>query len=79
MTYTDAPAAASSQRALVNDLDLKVTGPDGKLYQLQDRVNNTEMLELSGLAAGSYRVSVVGINVPQGRNGKQPYALAVSQ
>lgn len=79
MVYTDAPASASASRALVNDLDLKVTGPDGKVYQKQDRVNNSEMLELSGLAPGSYRVSVVGINVPQGKNGKQPYALAVSE
>lgn len=79
MTYTDAPASASASRALVNDLDLKVTAPDGKVYQKQDRINNAEMLELSGLAPGAYRVSVAGINVPQGKNGKQPYALVVSE
>jgi subtilisin family serine protease len=79
LVYTDAPASASAARALVNDLDLKITGPDGKVYQKQDRVNNTEMLELSGLAPGAYRVSVLGINVPQGRDGKQPYALVVSR
>jgi subtilisin family serine protease len=78
LVYTDAPASASASRTLVNDLDLKVTTPDGKAIQKQDRVNNSEMIELSGLAAGSYEVSVAGINVPQGKNGKQPYALVVT-
>jgi serine protease AprX len=79
LTYTDAPASTSASRALVNDLDLKITAPDGKVYQKQDRINNAEMIELTGLAPGSYTVSVLGINVPQGRDGKQPYSLVVSR
>ena len=79
LVYTDAPASASAARALVNDLDLKVTeSATGRIYQKQDRINNAEMIELSDLAPGSYSVSVAGINVPQGKNGKQPYALVVS-
>ena len=74
------PASASASRALVNDLDLKVTeAATGKVYQTADRINNAEMVELSGLAPGAYTVSVVGVNVPQGKNGKQPYALIVSK
>ena len=75
LVYTDAPASASAARTLVNDLDLKITAPDGKVFQKQDRLNNSEMLELSDLAPGSYQVTVMGINVPQGKDGKQPYAL----
>jgi serine protease AprX len=78
LVYTDAPASASASRTLVNDLDLAVKGPDGKIYQKQDRINNSEMLELSGLPAGEYSVVVSGINVPQGKSGKQPYALIVT-
>ncbi|MGE0615400.1 MAG: S8 family serine peptidase [Bacteriovoracia bacterium] len=78
LVYTDAPGASMAAKALVNDLDLVVTGADGKKMQLADRVNNHEMLELSGLAAGEYVVTVQGVNVPQGKAGKQPFALLVT-
>lgn len=78
LVYTDAPASASASRTLVNDLDLKITAPDGTVQQKKDRINNSEMLEFTGLAAGAYRVTVAGINIPQGKNGKQPYALIVT-
>ena len=77
LVYTDAPAKASAAKALINDLDLVIKGPD-KSYALEDRVNNTEMLELENLPAGNYEVTVKGINVPQGKNGKQPFALLIS-
>ncbi len=78
LTYTDAPGAAAAATALVNDIDLRVTGPGGFVKELQDRKNNTEMVELTGLTAGIYQVSVVGINVPRGKADAQPYALVVS-
>ncbi len=78
LVYTDAPAVVSVQKALVNDIDLVILGPT-QTYQLADRVNNTEMLELKNLAAGQYTIVVKGINIPQGKNGKQPYALVVSR
>ena len=76
LTYTDAPGSSSAAKALVNDLDLIIRGPNGKTYQKQDRLNNTEMLELSDLPGGEYTVTVKGINVPRGKAGKQPYALS---
>jgi subtilisin family serine protease len=78
MTYMDPPASAAARTALVNDLDVRVVGADGQVFEKKDRVNNTEMLELSVLARGAYTVLVAGINVPQGKNGKQPFALAVT-
>jgi hypothetical protein len=78
LSYTDAPATPSSARALVNDLDLQVVAPSGKVYQLGDHTNNSEMLELQSLPAGKYQVIVQGTNVPQGHSGRQGYALLVS-
>jgi subtilisin family serine protease len=78
LVYTDAPAAASASQTLVNDLDLQVIAPDGKTYSLGDHTNNAESIEITDLNEGSYKISVVGTNIPQGKNGKQPYALLVS-
>jgi serine protease AprX len=78
LVYTDAPAAASAGKTLVNDLDLKITAPDGKIYSNDDHTNNAEGIEITDLTPGAYQVSVIGSNVPQGKNGKQPYALLVS-
>ena len=78
LVYTDAPAAASASKTLVNDLDIKVTAPDGREFTLNDRTNNAETIEITDLIKGEYEVSVVGVNVPQGKNGKLPYALLVS-
>ncbi|MBI3534193.1 MAG: S8 family serine peptidase [Deltaproteobacteria bacterium] len=77
LVYTDAPAIVSAQKALVNDLDLSITN-GSQTYQLQDRTNNTEMLELKNLSSVIYKVKVKGVNVPQGKNGKLPYALVIS-
>ncbi len=78
LTYTDAPGSITAARALVNNLDLSVTGPGGFVSSKADAVNNTEMLELANLAPGHYQVTVKGTNVPSGHNGKQPYALVIS-
>lgn len=79
LVYTDKPATTNAAVALVNDLDLKITKPNGEVVTLNDHINNVEMLELSTLPMGNYKISVVGKNVPMGKNGKQPYALLVSQ
>ncbi|MCM2324408.1 MAG: S8 family serine peptidase [Oligoflexia bacterium] len=78
LSYTDAPATPSAKKTLVNDLDLKVIAPDGLVKELGDHINNSEMIEQSGLAAGDYTVVVRGANVPRGKSGKQPFALLVT-
>lgn len=78
LVYTDAPAAASASKTLVNDLDLKVTAPNGQTYSINDHTNNAETIEITDIQQGQYTVTVNGTNVPQGKNGKQPYALLVS-
>ncbi len=72
MVYTDPQATPASGKTLVNDLDLEISGPGGT-FSPRDRVNNHEIVEQSGLSAGTYKVKVFGQNVPMG--GSQPFAL----
>ena len=78
LVYTDAPAAASAAKALVNDLDVELVTADGAVVLAPaDRVNNSELIETE-ISAGDYELRVKGVNVPQGLNGKQPYAMVIS-
>jgi subtilisin family serine protease len=72
LAYTDVPGFPGALPALVNDLDLEVTGPDGTLYRgnqfgagesvpnapTPDSLNNVEGVLLSQPAPGDYRVRV---------------------
>lgn len=84
LVYTDAPAAASAARALVNDLDVAVIDGKGVTHypnhlKEPDRINNSEMVEFTADQAGTYKVVVTGHSVPQGRteSGAQPFALVM--
>jgi len=72
---------------LVNDLDLSLTGPGAAApiwgnHQngspttpgTPDRTNTVEVIDVSGLAAGTWELAVTGANIPQG---PQPYALVI--
>jgi hypothetical protein len=72
LVYTDVPGAPEAIQALVNDLDLEVTSPDGVLYagnQMlggesapqpagRDSLNNVECVYLNAPVAGEYIVRV---------------------
>lgn len=84
LVWTDYPANPSAGKALVNDLDLEVRTPDGRVLLGNaealglggaDRSNNVEQVTVAAPAAGTYTVAVRGQNVPQG---PQRYALVVS-
>ncbi len=79
LVYTDAPGAVAAAAALVNDLDLVLVDASGKETALNDRLNNTEMIEAS-VVPGKFEIRVKGSFVPQGLSagGKQAYALVVS-
>lgn len=85
LVWTDYPGSTTASKALVNDLDLTVTGPDGTAYHgndfaapfndSADRLNNVENVFIKSPAPGNYRVTVKGYNIP---NGPQKYSLVVS-
>jgi len=78
LAWSDFPSTPTAEKNLVNDLDLKVIGPDGTELRgnnSEDRVNNVEGVDLYEPKPGTYTVEVSGFNVPEG---PQPFALAVS-
>lgn len=78
LAYADYPGAA-----LVNNLNLVVTAPDGTTRRVGnqpdggplvfDTANNVEVVHVANAAAGAWTVEVIGSNVPQG---PQRFALA---
>lgn len=85
LVWTDPAALPSVAKQLVNDLDLEVVAPDGRIYRGNvlpggwsapgggaDRRNNVEAVYIATPQAGVYTVRVRGYNVPLG---PQDYAL----
>jgi hypothetical protein len=77
LVYTDVPGLPAAIPALVNDLDLEVTGPDGTVYRgnqfqdgesvpdaaTSDNINNVEAVHLAHPQVGEYLVRVNARNV----------------
>ncbi len=89
LVWTDPAGSTSASKELVNDLDLKVTAPDGTTVYYPnggssaDRTNNVEGIDIpvSELQTGEYTVEVSGYNVPgngSSNSDHQPFALVVS-
>ncbi len=87
LVWSDYPSATGVSKNLVNDLDLKVTSPEGTIYLgnvfsggwsngggTQDRTNNVENVYVLSPEEGTWTVEVKGFNVPYG---PQPFALVV--
>ncbi|WP_066497738.1 S8 family serine peptidase [Abyssisolibacter fermentans] len=82
LVWTDFPGSTSASKALVNDIDLKVTSPSGTIYYGNDftapynsgydRLNNVENVYIDTPETGNYTVEINGYNIPQG---SQPFAL----
>lgn len=78
LTYTDVPGFPGAVPALVNDLDLEVVAPDGRLYlgnalsngdsipnpASPDSINNVEGVHILTPEPGEYCVRVYARNVP---------------
>lgn len=89
LVWTDPPGVPRTNPfdatpELVNDLDLRVTAPDGKvifgndsLHPGQaDLINNVEVVSLPAPVSGTYSVSVNAAKIASGV--RQPYALVVT-
>lgn len=80
LAYSDYWAAPGAGKKLVNDLDLTVRTPSGRLLRANGRSgpddgNNVEMIEWEADEAGTWVARVEARAVPMG--GRQPYALVV--
>lgn len=89
LVWSDYPGTPASNGALVNNLNLIVTAPDGSTTYLgnhfsggwsttggsADTVNNVENVYVHNPISGTWTIRVVGANIPQG---PQPFALVVS-
>ena len=77
LVWTDAPGSVNASKALVNDLDLEVVLPDGKVLAVNDQINNHSFVQ-ADIGAGEVVIRVKGVNVPMGKSGKQPFAIVAS-
>ncbi len=91
LTWSDYPGTIGATKALVNDLDLEVTAPDGTVYRGNhfapfaqgqslaggtfDTTNVEEAVILKSAMTGDWSVRVIGSNVPVGT---QPFALVAT-
>ncbi len=89
LAFTDAPGAQNSSSPVVNDLDLEVVAPDGKLYRgnvfsngfsatggSTDPLNNVERVRLTAPPLGWYVVTIRARTVTTAT--AQPYALVAT-
>jgi hypothetical protein len=80
LVWTDYPASSGADPALVNDLDLKVTDPDGNIYWgnngllgskwsstggSPDTLNNVENVFIETPLTTNWTIEVIAQNVPQ--------------
>lgn len=87
LAWDDVPATLPASQTLVNNLDLRLIGPDAGSYlpwvldkdnpanpatQGINNVDTIEQVRIADAAAGEWTVQVVGSNIPQG---PQSYAL----
>lgn len=92
LAWTDPTASPGAARALVNDLDLTVIGPDGEEYLgndfeyqgKKDTTNNVEQVTIYDPAPGTYKIIVRGAEVsenvkPGSSRPVQDFALVYGQ
>lgn len=86
LAWVDPPASSGANPALVNDLDLLVKDPQGKIYYgndfLQtgstDQVNNIEQVTIPQTIAGAYTIFIKGARL-NAAYPAQTYALVYGQ
>lgn len=57
IAWTEPPAQSGTIRAVINDIDLVITAPDGSVHKSQNSVNNFEYISIPNPVPGIYTVS----------------------
>lgn len=94
LAWTEPPAAANAAIPTINDIDLRVTAPDGTTFFLGndfnagqsrangttiDGINNVEMVLVNTPQLGQYVIQVTGTAINQGSQGYALVATADTQ
>lgn len=82
LVWTDPPAQTGAGRALVNNLNLRVEGPNNQVWygnggNSPDEVNNVETVRIPRPAAGTYRIIVQAASTSPA-HGAQPFAIVAT-
>jgi hypothetical protein len=81
LVWTDPPVQTAAGQMLVNDLDLFVDGPGGRVFAnggaAADQKNNVEAVRLDAPAAGTYVITVRATRVNAAFGG-QPFAVVAT-
>ena len=64
LSWTEPPACESSFSQLINNLDMSVTDPTGKVFDNNDSVNNLEKIIIHGTTSGTYRLKLLAKLTP---------------
>ncbi len=92
LAWDDPAASPAANPVLVNDLDLRIVGPDATVYHpwtlnpgnpgapairtVRDGSNNIEQVVVSNAPAGTFTVEIEAVNIAEGP--EQPFGLAAS-
>ena len=68
LVWSDYPADPYSDSVLVNDIDLKIISPDGRVFWGNniikgDKKNNVEVIVINNPIEGKYKIEVIGSNI----------------
>jgi hypothetical protein len=92
LAWDDPAGTPDVNPVLVNDLDLRIVGPDSTVYYpwtldpdngglpavrtVKDGTNNIEQVKIDSASAGTYTVQVIGFNIAEGP--EQTFGVAAS-
>lgn len=81
LAWTDPPAQTAAQKTLINNLDLTIDGPGGRVFgnggASADTTNNVEVIRLDNLTPGNYVITVQAQSI-NGTFGAQSFALVAT-